>query len=107
MLNQNDEHSSFNPANQVETDLPTWDSIMDRLTAEENEVIYNEIYDIKAPMRKLKAIQKQIDAIQKEQEELNPFTSGLTKEEVDAKWSKLYTKRANLEARLRDIIIKS
>lgn len=118
MLNQHNDHSSYNPANQSESDLPSWDSIMDKLTPEENEVIYSELYDIKAKHKKelntanetlllLKKLQLQVDAIQKEQEGLNPFTSGLTKEELDAKWAKLYTKRANLEEQIRTIILNT
>lgn len=106
MLNQHDTHGSDNPANQEENKLPSWDSIMDKLTPEENEVVYNELYDRQAPMRKLKALQVKIDVLEKEKDDLQVSTFGGTYNHVEynKKYSRLYDEIFKLETKQKEII---
>ena len=108
MLNQHDDHSSLNPASQEEANLPTWDSIMDRLTQDEQSVVYAELYDRQAPMRKLKAIQMEIYKANKEIDDLQTTTFGGNYDKVayNAEFSRLHNKKTELETK-RDEIIKN
>lgn len=107
MLNQNDDHSSDNPANQEEIEL-TLEDVMGKLTHDEAEIIYSHIEDIKkAYIRKfeqLKYRQQEIDKLAQIKAECE--IEEACGDDTKVKYSNAYTEHLKQTEELRQILLK-